>query len=298
MIRVGKSARSTGGRLGAIRLGLCALLLLGLVFVSQVQPAEAANVADLTITEGQPAESDYGPIVGSSPCDCATPPGRTPMFCDPAVHCDVIDLTVNVPSKYVDRVDFWSVVVTLSWGSPSTNNMNLHMYDVNRNSLVLSSATANHPERVVVAELPSGKYYLVVVNESGANTGYKVRAELIYKGRIDEPFVPDDETSGSATFGGSSSSEFGSEDLKPELPTVPATGAEAGQVRAVQSPGPDGSTIKATLAELGVASGFKDSTTLTSMILGALATLIALAFGTVLFIRHRRSIYEEHVAGV
>ena len=297
MIRVGRGARSVGGRLGAIRLGLCALLMFGLVFVSQLQPVEATNVADLTITEGEPAERDYSPIVGQmGPAD-ANPPGRAPSNCDPGVHCDVIDLTVNVPSRY-GRFDLWSVVAILSWGSPNTNNMNLYMYDVNRTSSIRTSATANHPERVEVAEPPSGRYYLTVVNESGANTGYKVRAELIYKGQIDEPVVPDDDTSGSAFTGGGASNEFGFEDPNPELPPVPAAGAEAGQVRAMKSPGPDGPTIKATLATLGVARGFKDSTTLTSMILGGVATLIALTFGTILFIRHRRSVYEERVPGI
>lgn len=288
----GVSTRLGWGRKTGKNPYIVALLLISLFLAFSGGRALGSDVADLTITEGEPAERDYGPIATFSPD--ANPPGRTPANCAGALYCDVADLTVNVPAHY-GRFDLYSVVVTLSWGSPSTNNMNLYLYDTNRSTNLRSSATANHPERVEALEPPGGKYYLTILNESGPNAGYKLRAEFVPKGRIPEPDEPSD-GSGSAVSGGGASDEFGFEDLNPELPPVPAIGAEPGQIRAVESPGPDGPTMKANLATLGVARGFKDSTSLTSMILGGLATLIALAFGAVLFIRHRRSVYEEQMA--
>lgn len=272
---------------------ILAVIALSLLVVLPQGGAGGANVADLTITEGEPAEQDYDPILASSPP--TNPPGFTPGTCAGALHCDVADLTINVPSHY-GRFHLYSVVVVLSWASPSTNNMNLYFYDTNRTTQLRASATANHPERVEVVEPPGGRYYLTVLNESGVNSGYKLRAEFVAKGSIEEPEEPRD-ASGSAVSGGTDdSNEFGFADLNPALPAVPAAGTEGGQPRPVETPGPDGPTTKARLATLGVATGFKDSTSTTSMILGGIATGIVLTFGSVLFVRHRKSTYEEGLA--
>jgi hypothetical protein len=265
--------------------------MLGLL-ASISSPANGSDVADLTITEGEPGERDYGPILGASPD--ANPPGRAPANCASALYCDVADLTINVPSHYT-RFDLYSIVVTLSWASPSTNNMNVYLYDTNRILLLRSSATANHPERLEALEPPAGTYFITVLNESGPNSGYKLRAEFVNKGRTAEPDEPRDE-SASAVSGGSASEEFGFEDLNPELPAVPGT--EGAEPRKVETPGPDGPATKAKLATLGVARGFGDSTGVTAMVLGGIATVIVLVFGAVLFLRHRRSAYEEELARV
>lgn len=252
--------------------------------------SEGSDVADLIVTEGQPAENDYGAIVLSSPD--ANPPGRAPANCAGAAsYCDVADLTINVPSSY-NRFNLYSVVVTLSWSSPSTNNMNLYLYDTNRTTNLRSSATANHPERVEVLEPSSGRYALTILNESGANTGYKLKAEFVSKGTIPETAEPKEEF-GSPSQGEGSSSEFGFEDPILNLPSVPLERAQKDQIRAVETPGPDGPTTKATLATLGVAKGFENPTQLASMVLGVVGTLVALGFGAVLFVRHRRGAYYE-----
>jgi hypothetical protein len=292
----GISARPGRTRKEAPHILIGALLLVSVGLAISSGTAVGSDVADLTVTEGEPAERDYGPILGSSPDTAANPPGRTPAQCASGLHCDVIDLTINIPSRYT-RFDLYSVAVTLSWGNPSANNMNVYLYDTNKTTNLRSAATANHPEKLEVLEPPAGRYYVTVLNESGPNAGYKVKAEFFNKGRIEEPDEPREE-SGSAISGGSASDEFGFEDLNPDLPPVPATGTEGGKPRAVETPGPDGPTTKARLATLGLARGFRDSTTMTSVILGGAATAIVLVFGAILFVRHRRSVYEEELAKI
>ena len=158
---------------------------------------------------GKPVEADFPPIpaafwqstnaVTPLPAGCGNDEGvsdteEPPVF---GTMCDRIPLRIVIPTNLAAADDF-VVTITLSWqdsagdaaGAAGTgNDMDLYVYD-NRQikqhddpesttfTQQTSSATLAMPESVILGDPRLVDYTLIIVNTSGANTGYHVKAEM------------------------------------------------------------------------------------------------------------------------
>ncbi len=272
---------------------LFASILLGLIATAVIGGvALGEDVDDFTVSEGQTVKKDFPPLVGvQSPIAFGDPATtRNANNCKASTQhwCDTSDLTIEVPSSYTSA-DFFKVDIALSWTPPSTgNNVDLFVYRTT-GSQVLSSATANNPERVSLQDPPERKYFIVVANISGTNSGYSLTVSFVPQGRIDAPEEPDE-------FNFRSPSRFESDDDSLsadsgifDLPTAPQPeGAVASSgPRPVDRPGPDGSLSSKKLIVLAASSPPGQNSRTPFVVSTAVAALAATALGVFLYLRGR-----------
>lgn len=253
-----------------------------------VVPAEGRAVEGMTLREGSTVEKEYGAIAGSNPSSAP----RDPATCESSLYCDTLGLSILVPSSY-SAEDRYSIIVALSWPNSAVNNVDLYLYDRNKTQQLQYSASTNPTESVGVYDPPAGTYYVVVLNFSGVNSGYKVKAQFV------------GESSGrpsSIQRSPPPSFSFGPPPAVPMTEPV-GTGKEAPKSvapRAVASPGPDapeGATKELTLTALGSPKGFEGKSYASAFFAFWVATAVAaIAGGLVWFRRRRALLYREEGA--
>lgn len=274
---------------------LVAAALVGLIAaVILAGAALGRDAEDITITEGQTINKDYPALPSQEPPAVALFFGnfgqRSPNFCrDNGQWCDVIDLNIQLPAHYTSA-DFFKVDITLSWPNPSgVNDLNMYLHRANSSGTqVLSSAGANNPEKITLQDPPDPKYWIVVNNARGVNSGYRLSVSFVGQGRIDAPEEPDE-------FNFGSPSRFESDDsLSADseifgLPTAPQpAGANASSgPRPIDRPGPDGSLSRKTLVVLAASSAPGGNSRLPFIVSTAVAALGATGLAVFLYLRGR-----------
>jgi hypothetical protein len=150
------------------RLGLV-VGALALLFVSAI-PARGLEDQGFTLTDSHPHQrKDFDPIPAQNP-------GGT--LADPTLDdCKQLpsDVAVKIGLKLQNDVSA-KETFSVSWGSPG-NDVDVYMFDDDGN-LVSKSASSSNPEIMKLGGLPSGTYYICVVNYSGANTGFTIDGKV------------------------------------------------------------------------------------------------------------------------
>lgn len=269
--------------------------------------APGRDVDDITLGEGQTVNKEYGPIAANEP-----PVGilfgntlRTPPTCRDSSYCDVIDLSIDVPPEY-GAANFFKVDIELRWSNPTgTNNLNLYVHRVN-GLQVLSSvgAGATQPERVTLQDPPEQKYFVVVSNAAGPNTGYRLTATFVPQGGLAEPDADDDFQFGGGSPGQADDDAAGdTSDLAvpglgpaqsplaavfpPEL-APPAGAVPSEGPRPVEQPGPDGPLATRALVALASTSPPPGSSDVPVVVSATMAALTLAGLAVFLFVRGRR----------
>ena len=160
-----------------------------------VAPAHSLEQEGLTVGPDQVAEAEYGPLVNS-------PTGpHAPDDCRAQLHRDAIPLDVVVPAGLGDDEEYF-VAIVVEWDTTQTpgdpvaypdgrtaNDIDVYVYtdpptteEAERRGHTPASATTPYVAagaRVLVPEQaflfhPDGRYWIVVENFLGVNTGYEV----------------------------------------------------------------------------------------------------------------------------
>lgn len=164
--------------------GAMVVLLIGSVGGGTVsaRPQEGIRVA-----KDEPAEKDYGamgpgcPACSDRTSALATLP--TSAQCGGNyVWCDAIPVEIVPPPAGADDRDIFFTIFELHWDDSNGNDLDLKFYDNGQSTgtheqLGASQSTKN-PEVIRAANADLGEYFLVVINYSGANTGYKIKARI------------------------------------------------------------------------------------------------------------------------
>lgn len=286
MVGTGLKADMAGAR------RMVAAALVGLIAAVIVAGAALGRDADdITVTGGQTVNKDYPAIPSQEPPGVAPLFGnigqRSPAFCrDNGQWCDVIDLIIQVPAHYTSS-NFFRVDISLTWPDPSgINNLNMYLHRTN-GTQVLSSATATQPERITLQDPPDPKYWIVVNNAQGVNSGYRMSVTFVEQGRLDAPEEPDEFNfrTPSRSDSEQSFSDSGIFDL-PSPPQPEGAIASAGP-RPVDRPGPDGSPSRRTLVVLAAASPPAGNSRLPFIVSSSVAALAAAGLGVFLYMRGR-----------
>lgn len=181
--------RRLNGLLLAMVLTALALALIG-------GPAGAQPRQGLKVVDGTAAERSYPPIPGNYPV--APTVNWTPGGCnDSAIGnvCDTIPLEIVIPD--LGPVDDFYVTIQVSWDDPEgLNDLDIYLWDDEQLrksqgstgwTRMNQAATSSNPETIKQFSPTLGKYNLTVVNWSGPNLGYTVKA-FITVAEFDEPF--------------------------------------------------------------------------------------------------------------
>ena len=181
---------------GLRRASIAALVVVGVSVLAVWpgdRPAAADNQEPIKVAAGDTVVREYDPLVGTDP---ANQPGATrdPGQCATVTWCDNIPIDLSVPSdlKNSDTEDYF-LRLKIEWDNSGGDNVNTYLYDNpwEGDAAIASSATANMPETINLYRPEKPSYILVVHNNTGANTGYKVTAAITI-----EPF------GGAPDFGG------------------------------------------------------------------------------------------------
>lgn len=177
-------------------LSISALLLLalgGIAVWPGGSPASADQQEPIKLTSPSNVVKEYDPLVGTDPAN-QSGATRDPVQCAQLSHCDTIPLELSVPEslKNSDTEDYF-LRLKIEWDNSGGDNVNTYLYDAPHegNAPIASSATANMPETINLYRPEKKSYLLVVHNNTGVNTGYKVTAAITV-----EPF------GGAPDFGG------------------------------------------------------------------------------------------------
>ena len=136
----------------------------------------------LRVTPSEPVEKDFGAMGPGAPSGEAL--SNRPIDCDDAqtVYCDNIPIEIVPPTGLQDDRDIFFTIVELHWDGGSGNDLDLSFWDNGQSSgsqeQLGASASTKNPEVVRVANADLEQYNIVVVNSSGANTGYKIKARI------------------------------------------------------------------------------------------------------------------------
>ena len=136
---------------------------------------------------------EYDPLVGNDPSNFSGIT-RDPANCSSNPYCDTIPLELSVPVDLKDsETEDYFLRLKVEWDNSGSNNVNAYLYDApyEGNFPIASSATGNMPETINLYRPEKAAYLLVVHNNTGVNTGYKLTAALTV-----EPF------GGAPDFGG------------------------------------------------------------------------------------------------
>lgn len=166
-------------------------------------PARAVMQPGITVSLGTTSETDYGPIVANFPAGAVVVP--TPSGCgvsnpDPIegdgpvapfeASCDTIPLHIVEPTGLGDQDDYF-VTVEVAWDNPTgQDDLDAYVWDnqqiVKRQdpegsgyTQINSSTSADqNPEVVKLFHPTLGDYNIVVINSSGPNLGYSIKAYM------------------------------------------------------------------------------------------------------------------------
>jgi hypothetical protein len=205
-------------------LSLWAVIALSLfLIVAAAGPGAALGRDTIVVKQGQPVERSYPPLAGNDPNPVLT----TPDQCRSAPSCDTIPLVIEVPTGLGVSDDFY-VRLTLIWNDggkvngQQANDMDLRLYYKTTN--IARAKTADQPEVLLVYRPVDKDYAVTVLNYTGPNTGYSLRAEMLTEsvgapGEFQEPSGPPPDLSEGSEPPSSSSISA--------APASPPTGGEA-----------------------------------------------------------------------
>ena len=166
-----------------MRTRLLLTSVLALVVMAAAGGVASARLQEgFTVTPDTPAEADYSAMGPGAPSGEAL--ANRPIDCDKAhiLYCDTIPFEIVPPTNLQDDRDIFFTIVELHWDGGSGNDLDLSFWDNGQSTgtpeQLGASASSRNPEVVRVANADLGEYNLVVVNTSGANTGYKVKARI------------------------------------------------------------------------------------------------------------------------
>lgn len=141
----------------------------------------------IRVTQSQPAEAEYGAMGPGCPA-CSGRTGAAATLptagqCGGSyVWCDAIPVEIVPPAGGSDDRDIFFTIFELHWDGSGGNDLDFKFYDnaqsTGSHELLGSSESTKNPEVIRAANASLEKYHLVVINYSGANTGYKIKARI------------------------------------------------------------------------------------------------------------------------
>lgn len=173
-----------------VMFGAMVVLLIGTLGggVVSARPQEGIRVAP-----EEPAEATYGAMGPGCP-GCSGRTGALNTLPSSAqcggnyVHCDAIPVEIVPPSNLSDDRDIFFTIFELHWDDSAGNDLDLQFYDnaqsTGTHEQLGASESTRNPEVIRAANADLSEYHLVVVNYSGANTGYTIKARISM-----DPFV-------------------------------------------------------------------------------------------------------------
>lgn len=246
---------------------------------------------EITATEGQTVEKDYGPIPANEP------PGgilfgnfgqRSPATCkDNSPYCDVVTLNIQVPGHYTSS-HFFKVDIVLTWPDPSgANDLNMYLHRTN-GTQVLASATATQPEKITLQDPSEPQYLIVVSNARGPNSGYRLSVTFVPQGSISAPEEPEEFGSGSQSsrFDDDEESDTSFQDL-PAVPQPEGALASTGP-RPVERPGEDGAIARRELLVLATSGPPGGNSRLPFIVSSVAAAVVVTGLGVFLYLRGKQ----------
>ena len=155
------------------------LAMLGVVVVSN--SARATTREGFEIGPGQTVNMEYPQLVGVNPQDEVEPSADN---CKTVTFCDNIPFVVHAPENLGEDDSFY-VAMEITWDDPSkSNDVDVYAYDKGQlkggtTTRMGKAATSSNPEKINLQQPTLGEYQLVVMNRSGVNTGYKLKARMV-----------------------------------------------------------------------------------------------------------------------
>lgn len=169
-----------------VLLGVLAFLLIGMVAGGNVS---ARQQEGFTVTPSEPAEEEY-PAMGPGCPGCSTRAAGAGLAATPAagqcggsyVWCDAVPVEIVPPTGLDDDRDIFFTLIELHWDDSQGNDLDLRFFDNAQETgsyqQLGSSESTKNPETIRVANADLGEYNVVVINYTGANTGYTVKARI------------------------------------------------------------------------------------------------------------------------
>lgn len=163
---------------------LAVLLVGSLGGVVSALPQEGMRV-----TPSEPVEKDY-PAMGAGCPACSSRAAGAGLAANPSagqcggryVWCDAIPVEIVPPTGLADDRDIFFTIVELYWDDSAGNDLDMSFWDNGQSTgsheQLGSSESTKNPETIRVANADLGQYNIVVVNYTGANTGYKIKARI------------------------------------------------------------------------------------------------------------------------
>lgn len=165
-------------------LGALLVLLIGTVAGGAVS---ARPQEGIKVTPEEKAEKDYGAMGPGCPaCSDRTGAANTLPTSSQCggnyVWCDAIPVEIVPPTGLADDRDNFFTIFELHWDGSNGNDLDLKFYDnaqsTGSNEQLGASQSTKNPEIIRAANTDLTEYFLVVINYSGANTGYKIKARI------------------------------------------------------------------------------------------------------------------------
>lgn len=182
---------ATSARTGMTLRRLAQLGALGLLvamLAGSAMPSSALEQEGLKVAENETDAREYQPIPLFNPAPDTAAVDTSPESCRTAAWCDVIPLDV-VRAPGVGPDDEYFVQVKLEWETDeipenevtgearTTNDLDLYVWDDDPEAPAprYMSASVGEPEELSMFR-PVGRYWVVVANYLGFNTGYRLSA--------------------------------------------------------------------------------------------------------------------------
>jgi hypothetical protein len=156
-------------------------------------PAGATEREAITITDGQTFEKSYDRIPASDPATDSTAP-TPPETCRVSPACALFAVKIVVPPSYTANDDFF-VRVILSWdreelpAGESSNDLDLYLWEAGAKAPIDKNGGAGSgmPETSSFDNPRKNDYFIVVDNDGGVNTGFRLKLQWL-DGRSGNPF--------------------------------------------------------------------------------------------------------------
>jgi hypothetical protein len=181
------------------------IALLSLLCV-QLAPASATETGVIEISEGQTIEQSFPALPpGATPNTGDQNDLATPDVCQQFPSCGLVRLKVVLPADYNSSNDF-AIQVRLEWETSQlpndqgeANDLDLYLWDEPAGDAPIARSIGSRvPEIVGMSQATKGSYNIVVRNQQGLNSGYKLTVRWI-SGRFEKPVESQDPTFGGFT---------------------------------------------------------------------------------------------------
>jgi hypothetical protein len=181
------------------------IAMLSLLCV-QLAPASATEVGVMTISECVTVEHEFPALPpGATPNTGDQNDLSTPDICEQVPSCGLVRLKVVLPPDYDARNDF-AIQVRLEWETGQlpndqgqANDLDLYLWDEPaKDEPIARSIGTRVPEIVGMTQATNGSYNIVVRNQQGLNSGFKLTVRWI-NGRYEAPVESQEPTFGAFT---------------------------------------------------------------------------------------------------